>query len=135
MPPIHQLLNALHAAWTADTSYAKTGEWSIDNPARGQCVTSALVVQDYFGGDIVRYAVTGDGIDETHYLNLLDDGTLLDTTGSQYKDSVSMRLKPIDLAKNNFISVRQRCLADKETKYRYELLKKRVENSLREFEK
>lgn len=48
-------------------------------------MVSSLVAQDYFGGDSVRYAVKGDGIDEMHYCNLLEDGVLLDTTRSQYQ--------------------------------------------------
>ena len=118
---------ALQESWSATTSYESDENWSAENPARGQCVVSSLVVQDYFGGDIVRYAVTGDGVDETHYFNVLDDGTVLDTTRSQYKDKkVNMIEKPIDLAKNNFSSVRERCLADKETNYRYTLLQEKV---------
>lgn len=107
--------------------YESDENWSPENPARGQCVVSSLVVLDYFGGDIVRYAVTGEGIDETHYFNVLEDGTVLDTTRSQYKDKqVNMAEKPIDLKKNGFSSVRERCLADKETKYRYGILATRV---------
>ena len=118
---------ALQESWSATTGYESDENWSPENPARGQCVVSSLVVQDYFGGDIVRYAVTGDGVDETHYFNVLDDGTVLDTTRSQYKDKkVNMIEKPIDLAKNNFSSVRERCLADKETNYRYTLLHEKV---------
>lgn len=126
-PTLQQLTTALRKSWTAETGYAKAGAWNSKNPARGQCVTSSLIVQDYFGGDIIRYAVSGDGLDETHYFNVLDDGTVIDTTRSQYKQQVSMEEKPIDLAKNGFTSVRERCLADDETRHRYTLLKKNVE--------
>lgn len=124
---LSHFINVLQESWSATTSYESDENWSPENPARGQCVVSSLVVQDYFGGDIVRYAVTGEGIDETHYFNVLEDGTVLDTTRSQYKDKqVSMAEKPIDLKKNGFSSVRERCLADKETKYRYGILATRV---------
>ena len=117
----------LQKSWSATTSYESDKDWSSANPARGQCVVSSLVVQDYLGGEIVRYAVTGEGIDETHYFNVLEDGTVLDTTRSQYKDKrVSMIEKPIDLKKNGFGSVRERCLADKETSYRYGILEESV---------
>lgn len=127
---LSHFINVLQESWSATTSYESDENWSPENPARGQCVVSSLVVQDYFGGDIVRYAVTGEGIDETHYFNVLEDGTVLDTTRSQYKDKqVSMAEKPIDLKKNGFSSVRERCLADKETKYRYGILATRVRDS------
>ncbi|MES2630606.1 MAG: hypothetical protein V4611_01495 [Patescibacteria group bacterium] len=127
-PTLQQLTAALHEAWDEKTGYAGVGIWTRDNPARGQCVTSSLAVQDYFGGDIVRYQVNGDDIDETHYFNILDDGTVLDTTGSQYKIPVSMRPKPVNLG--NYSTLRDKRLADDETKYRYGLLKTKVESIL-----
>ena len=128
-PLLSDFTKALQESWSATTSYETDKNWSPKNPARGQCVVSSLVVQDYFGGDIVRYAVSGEGIDETHYFSVLDDETLLDTTRSQYEDKkVSMTEKPIDLAKNNFSSVRERYLADKETNYRYGILRSKVES-------
>lgn len=124
---LSHFINVLQKSWSATTSYERDENWSSENPARGQCVVSSLIVQDYFGGDIVRYAITSEGIDETHYFNVLEDGTVLDTTRSQYKDKqVSMAEKPIDLKKNGFGSVRERCLADKETNYRYGILKESV---------
>jgi hypothetical protein len=121
------LLTALHGAWNAKTGYANEN-WSADNPARGQCVVTSLVVQDYLGGDLVRFAVTGEGINEKHYCNVLEDGTLIDVTRSQYRIPVTMRLDPVDL--KNFSSMRERRLADEETHTRYEYLKKRVAERL-----
>lgn len=131
-PLLSDFIYALQKSWSAKTSYEPDEDWSHENPARGQCVVSSLVVQDYFGGDIVRYAMSGDGIDETHYFNVLDDGTVIDTTRSQYKNKkIRMTEKPVDLAKNGFVSVRERCLADDETAYRYSLLKDRVVHLLK----
>lgn len=127
---LQQLVRALQASWPVDAKNKVWGKWTPDNPARGQCVPSSLVVQDYFGGDIVRYRMTNDDINETHYFNVLDDGTVIDSTRSQYKGAITMKPEPIDLAKNNFSSVRERCLADDETKERYEILKARVEEEL-----
>jgi hypothetical protein len=127
-PSLQQLTNALHQAWDAHTGYAGVGKWSPTNPARGQCVTSSLVVQDYFGGDIVRYEVKGDGIDETHYFNILGDGTIIDTTGSQYTTLVTMKLKPVDLG--SYATLRDKRLDDEETRACYFLLKSKVEDLL-----
>lgn len=127
-PVLQQLISALHEAWDERTGYAGVGAWTPENPARGQCVTSSLVVQDYFKGDIVRCEAIGDGINETHCFNILDDGTILDTTGSQYKVTVSMKPKPVNLG--DFPSVRDKRLADDETRYRYNLLKSKVESIL-----
>jgi len=50
-----------------------------DDPAHNQCTVTAMVVQDYFGGEIVTVKV-GAG---THYLNQID-GKLFDLTSDQF---------------------------------------------------
>jgi hypothetical protein len=44
------LLAALRASWSRETSSG----WREDNPARGQCNVTALVVQDHCGGEILK---------------------------------------------------------------------------------
>lgn len=126
-PSIEALIKALQYSWSADTCF-DASEWSADNPARGQCVVSSLVVQKYLGGGLQRYRVTGAVIAETHYCNVLGDGTILDTTASQYKQPVALKMEPIDL--KGFASIREKRLSDDETRSRYELLLSRVEQQL-----
>lgn len=123
-PSIEELIIALRKSWSADTSYSRS-DWSVDNPARGQCVVSSLVVQKYFGGELLRYRVSGEGINETHYSNVLGDGTVLDTTASQYKKPMTFNNELIDL--KGFASTREKRLSDPETRSRYEVLLSRVE--------
>lgn len=122
-PTLEQLILALQRSWCAETSYADS-DWPADNPARGQCVVSSLVVQDYFGGELVRYAVKGDGIDEMHYCNMLEGGVLLDTTRSQYQTPMTFTFAPVEL--KQYTSIREKRLDDDETRQRYELLQQRV---------
>lgn len=122
-PTLSELTTAFHKAWNAETGFAG-GDWSSDNPARAQCLTSSLVVQDYYGGDLIRFAVRGEGISENHYCNLLEDGTLLDTTRSQYTTPVTMQVHPVNLG--GYSSLREKRLDDEETRMRYELLKRRL---------
>lgn len=126
-PSIEEIINALHDSWMAETSNDAT-KWSGDNPARGQCVVSSLVVQNYLGGDLRRYRVSGAGINETHYCNVLEDGTVLDTTASQYTGPVTLRIDPVDFS--GYASVREKRLAEDDTRKRYELLLSRVEAKL-----
>ncbi|MFD6514507.1 hypothetical protein [Rhodococcus sp. NPDC060176] len=50
-----RVTEALNASWGPDTCAPEDiGDWSEENPARGQCATTAVVVHDYFGGDLVR---------------------------------------------------------------------------------
>ena len=126
-PTIQEISKALQASWSADTAYSPE-DWSNDNKARGQCVISSLIVQDYLGGDLIRYEINQDQLHETHYMNQLSDGTAIDTTASQYTSAVNMKRKPID--SGEFISIREKRLADKSTAARYRILKQRVEQQL-----
>lgn len=126
-PTIQELSAALQASWGPDTAYSSE-EWSHNNKARGQCVVSSLVVQDYLGGDLIRYEINDDQLHETHYVNKLPDGTVIDTTASQYSTPVSMKLKPVDTSGS--VAIRDKRLADKSTSERYTTLKHRVEQQL-----
>lgn len=126
-PPLQPFVLALKKAWNSETSFVPD-EWTPDNPARGQCLVSSLVTQDYYGGDLRRYRVTDEDFSETHYCNVLDDGTILDTTGSQYTSPVTLRVDPIEL--DGYTSARDKRLSNNEIRRQYEILKNRVESLL-----
>jgi hypothetical protein len=50
-----RLLAALHQAW----SPASSRHWRPDNPALGQCDVTALVVQDWLGGEAFAGTLPG----------------------------------------------------------------------------
>lgn len=122
-----KIVEALEASWGLDTTLSPS-DWSTDNPSRGQCVVSSLIVQDYLGGELLRYSVDGENLHEIHYFNQLDDGTYIDTTINQYKIPITLKLKPISL--DGFNSVREKRLSGQSTAARYELLKERVDKYL-----
>ncbi len=68
------------AAWTPETSSDPSG-WSPDNRAWGQCAVTALVVQDRFGGVLLRTVNEG----ASHYWNRLPNGDEVDLTRDQFK--------------------------------------------------
>ena len=45
---IEQIMKALYKSWSSDSS----SKWSQDNPAKGQCGVTALVVNVILGGEI-----------------------------------------------------------------------------------
>lgn len=124
---IAQIVNALECSWSAKTIYPELS-WSQSNPARGQCVVSALVVQDYFGGDFKRYEVEFEGGKEKHFINLLENGERLDVTGKQYGNEAVLIESPVVL--HEFRTIRDKLLHDESTLLRYELLKKLVSDYL-----
>jgi hypothetical protein len=78
---IDELADQLAQAWTKSTS-ADPERWSRQNPALGQCAVTALVVQDLFGGDLLRAQVRG----VSHYWNRLPSGQEVDLTRQQFGD-------------------------------------------------
>ena len=128
-PDILHITEALRASWCPETS-TLGDDLPADNPARGQCAVSSLVVQDFLGGDLFRVRVSGDGIDERHYYNVLDDSTVIDTTREQYQGkAVSLTPAPVDL-EGKYVSIREKVLDNEDTRKRYELLRQLVNDNL-----
>ncbi|MBD8877971.1 YunG family protein [Roseibium polysiphoniae] len=70
-----QIRAALKKAWSLETAV----QWTEENPALGQCNVTAAVIEDLFGGEILRTALPG----VMHYYNRIDRQTI-DFTDSQF---------------------------------------------------
>lgn len=85
---LFEVERAVRAAWSPETAYA-SAEYlarAPDRPGRGQCGTTALVVHDLLGGELLVAPVqTAGGVDGVHYWNRLDDGDV-DLTRGQFAD-------------------------------------------------
>lgn len=82
------LLSVVSLCWSRDTS-SDPDHWSLGNPALGQCAVTALVVQDEFGGEMLRAMVmpaagTPDGKAVSHYWNRIASDDVVDLTASQF---------------------------------------------------
>ena len=78
---LEALENALRKSWGEDTCYPPMrAAWSEKNPAYGQCHCTVLVVNDFFGGKILKYLFK-DGTG--HYSNYID-GREVDFTRCQF---------------------------------------------------
>jgi hypothetical protein len=74
-----RLLPMLHQCWSSETS----GQWLPENPARGQCNVTSLIVQELFGGEILKTEAPGGW----HFYNRID-GQRYDLTASQFATPV-----------------------------------------------
>jgi hypothetical protein len=75
---------AIRAAWGRETS-DDPDEWSAENPARGQCAVTALLVRELLGGEILVANVLREGRRvERHAWNRLPSGLTLDLTREQF---------------------------------------------------
>ena len=79
---------AVRASWGRDTRDPDaTSEWRADNPARGQCGVTALVIQDLLGGDLIlgEAYLDGEKVDN-HYWNRFGSGVDIDLTREQFRE-------------------------------------------------
>lgn len=68
-------------SWAQDTAYHKDApNWTPENPALGQCAITALLFNEYFGGQIFS-GISEDGI--VHYWNKIC-GIKFDLTKQQF---------------------------------------------------
>jgi len=120
---LKDLKKALKNSWSRETS-SDPNNWTSENPAWGQCAVTALIIQDYFGGDLLRAAIEGIG---SHYWNQLPDGSEIDLTKIQFLTAITIPAGEIRL--------REYVLSYPATVKRYEILKQRVEKYLKEEKK
>ncbi len=98
---ISALRHALVRAW----SPASSSKYLAENPARGQCSVTALVLQDIFGGEILKTR-TDAGI---HFYNRIN-GERCDLTLSQFDQPIRF---------DDIVSARDEAFADtSEAQYR-----------------
>src|SRR5579872_6656141 len=75
----------IRASWSRETS-DDPDEWTEENPARGQCAVTSLLVRELLGGEILVANVLRDGVRvERHALNLLPSGVAIDVTREQFR--------------------------------------------------
>lgn len=122
---IERLKELLPTICDRETSQDPEG-WTPNNPLWGHCAVVALIVQDYFGGELLRASLKdAPGFSQTssHYWNGLSDGTEVDLTEDQFGDNYPTLPEPV-------IRTREYVLSYPETVRRYKLLKSRLIKTL-----
>lgn len=101
----------LKKAWSKETAHpAYQPKWNSNNPATGQCLVTALLIQELKGGEIASCKVGN----YSHFVNIIN-GQIEDYTVEQFKTPVEY--KKITLKERKLL------LRSKDTLKRYELLK------------
>jgi hypothetical protein len=103
-----ELYHVLRRCWSPETS----SKWLPDNPARGQCSVTSLIVQDVFGGEILKTRIGPSW----HFYNRIGE-TRWDLTVSQFDVPI-----PFD----DLLASRDEVLADTSVE-QYQLLSQRVQ--------
>ena len=81
---LERVTKALEISWSLKSST----KWKKTNPALGQCGVTALVAQDYLGGEIIKtWVEKPGGIALWHYYNLVENQSI-DFTISQFDEAI-----------------------------------------------
>ena len=116
---INELKQLLLKSWDAETCVpGLRSEWTNDNPSLGQCAITALIVNDFFGGKIMRCMASSG----SHYYNIIDD-EIIDLTVEQFLGEIPQYEDGSERTKDYL-------LGNEDTKNRYLLLNKRLQNNL-----
>ena len=114
-----ELKELLLNSWSKETcSLGLRDSWTVDNPSLGQCAITALVINDMFGGKIMRCMASSG----SHYYNMIDDN-LIDLTVEQFQGE-------IPLYDEGEERTREYLLGNEDTKNRYLLLLKNIRNNM-----
>lgn len=84
---------AVRSSWGPDTTFVSADYMARGSgqPSRGQCGTTALVLQELLGGDLMVADVEHEGrVDGVHYWNVTAGGLELDLTRDQFTDTESL---------------------------------------------
>ena len=118
---ILELKQLLYESWEEKTcSPGLRKDWNKDNPSLGQCAITALIVNDLYGGKIMRCMASSG----SHYYNLVDS-ELVDLTVEQF-------LGEIPLYENGEERTREYLLSNEDTKIRYLLLNENLKEAIKE---
>lgn len=110
---IKQLQQALLNSYSKDLCYEKIrNHWTEENRTLGMCAITALIINDYFKGQIAKIKV--DGI--SHYFNIIDN-KIIDLTKTQFKSEIDYK---------DYKIVHRNDILTEDTKNRYQRLKKKV---------
>lgn len=90
-----KLEQIIRSAWCAETAWTPEA-WSGDDPAAGQCFSTAYVIKSLLGGKIVHLEILPHTQPkQRHAWNVFDNGLEIDRTREQF--SVDQRFLPCEL--------------------------------------
>ena len=114
---INEVCEIVSMSFSKDTCYPTLKDkWCEENKALGQCAITALVLNDFLGGKIMRC----ESEYGSHYYNLIND-KIVDLTVSQFKTLPNY--------KTGIERTREYLLSNEDTKNRYKLLLERVKEN------
>ena len=110
---LKELEKALLNSYSKELCYEKAKDnWTEENKTLGMCAITALVVNDYFKGDITKIKV-----DKTSYYFNIINNKIMDLTRNQLKKEIEYK---------DYKIVNRKDIIIEDTKNRYQRLKEKV---------
>ena len=110
---LKELEKALLNSYSKELCYEKAKDnWTEENKTLGMCAITALVVNDYFKGDITKIKV-----DKTSYYFNIINNKIMDLTRNQVKKEIEYK---------DYKIVNRKDIIIEDTKNRYQRLKEKV---------
>ncbi|MGW2249344.1 YunG family protein [Kitasatospora sp. NPDC001660] len=83
---LNDIERAIRSSWGVDTCAPEDlAHWRPDNPARGQCGVTAMVLHDLLGGELMMGEVYVGGVrTDLHWWNRFGPGVEIDLTREQF---------------------------------------------------
>ena len=114
---LNEVRTMLEKSWSMETCcLGLKDNRTIDKKSLGQCAVTALIVNDFLGGKIIRCMCESG----SHYYNLIN-GNIVDLTSSQFNE--------IPDYTNGEERTREYLLSNKDTMKRYKLLLNKVKDN------
>lgn len=110
---IEKMSEVLFQSWSKETS----SKWTLANPAKGQCGVTALLINNFFGGEIMKTKAP----EGWHFYNRIN-GKRYDFTASQFFEEIAY----MDLPSN-----RKEAFAET-NEMQYDALKQKVRIHIKE---
>ncbi len=134
--PLAELRYLIRKSASRETSVPPTELWTSDNPLYGHCAVATALAQDLCGLKTKRGVIPEEWQTvlgyRSHYWNILPDGSACDFSKEQIPASFPYDAFIRGEVGSEFsVDVRERILANDDTRKRYELLRERVETILR----
>ena len=121
---IKELKQLLILSWEKETcSPVLKNEWNQDNPSLGQCAITALILNDFLGGKIMRCMASSG----SHYYNVIDN-EIIDLTIDQFLGEIPDYI-------NGEERTRDYLLSNEDTRNRYEKLLYNLKQTIEKIEK
>jgi hypothetical protein len=121
---IEELRAYLTWCWDKDTcSQGQRENWTSENQTLGQCAITSLIVNDYFGGNIMRCIMPSGN----HYFIEID-GNIIDLTVEQFQGEIPDY-------EHAEVRTREYLLSNPDTAHRYNLLNNRLQLIMEEDKK